>query len=146
MPIEIRPFQHTDIAAVANLSGQLGYPSSNQALADRAAELLASPSDAVFVATDAGDQVVGWVHIARRVLMESGPFAEIVGLVVDEARRGQGIGRELVAHAEQWARDAGLFQVRVRSNIIRQQARRFYERQGYDVIKQQAVFKKTLDT
>ena len=144
MAINIRPFQQTDVAAVVRLSGQLGYPSSAQALADRAAELLASSSDAIFVAAGEADRVIGWIHIARRVLLESGPFAEILGLVVDEADRGHGVGRELVAQGESWACGAGLAEIRVRSNVIRDAARRFYERQGYGVAKQQAVFKKAL--
>lgn len=112
-------------------------------MVERVQELAASPADAVFVAVDEAEQIVGWIHIARRVLLESGPFAEILGLVVDEAFRNCRIGEALVHHAEAWAHDRGLSEIRVRSNVIRERARGFYERLGYHVVKQQAVFRKS---
>jgi len=46
--------------------------------------------------------------------------------------------------AEQWARVHGFALMRVRSNVVRERAHRFYEREGYARVKTQAVFRKAL--
>lgn len=79
-----------------------------------------------------------------RVQLEDGAFAELAGLVVDESVRGSGVGAALLAAAEDWARAQGFASMRVRSNVIRERAHRFYEREGYARIKAQAVFRKPL--
>lgn len=146
MSMEIRAFCDTDVAAVVQLSEQLGYPTTDAAIRSRMSMLSASPSDAVWVAIGENRNVVGWIHVGRRVLLESEPFAEILGLVVGDGERGKGTGEALVRHAEAWARALGLTRVRVRSNVLRERARRFYERIGYSVFKQQAIFDRTLDS
>ena len=45
---------------------------------------------------------------------------------------------------QDWARAQGFASMRVRSNVIRERAHRFYEREGYARIKAQAVFRKPL--
>ena len=47
--------------------------------------------------------------------------------------------------AEEWIRAQRLTRVRVRSSVIRDRARRFYERFGYAVTKAQNVFDKNLE-
>ncbi len=44
------------------------------------------------------------------------------GLVVDEAIRGAGIGAQLLAAAEVWARERGCTEMRVHSNVVRNRA------------------------
>jgi GNAT superfamily N-acetyltransferase len=70
--------------------------------------------------------------------------AEIAGLVVDEPRRGRGIGTRLMAAAEEWARNRGLGALRLRSNVIRDEAHAFYRRQGFASSKTSLLFTKTL--
>lgn len=88
--------------------------------------------------------MIGWVHVEERRLIESEPRAEINGLVVDETCRSRGVGRVLLEHAEQWARERGFRSVVLRSNVIRGRAHAFYERLGYQVFKTQKVFRKPL--
>ena len=59
--------------------------------------------------------------------------------------RSRGIGRVLVARAEQWALERGLKSVVVRSQIAREAAHNFYLREGYARTKTSAVFTKQLD-
>jgi GNAT superfamily N-acetyltransferase len=70
--------------------------------------------------------------------------AEIGGLVVAAGCRSQGIGARLVGHAEQWARERGMCGMVVRSQIKREDAHRFYLREGYERTKTSAVFSKEL--
>jgi GNAT superfamily N-acetyltransferase len=77
-------------------------------------------------------------------LLEHSDYASINGLVVDEGRRGAGIGRALVAAGEAWARQRGAKEITVRSRSTRERAHRFYERIGYEEIKRSHVFGKPL--
>jgi GNAT superfamily N-acetyltransferase len=76
--------------------------------------------------------------------VESGEFAEIAGLVIDLEHRGRGIGERLLRRAEAWARECGVDRVRVRTNVRREDAHRFYERLGYVREKSQHVFQRKL--
>jgi GNAT superfamily N-acetyltransferase len=139
----IRPAHASDAAAIAALSAQLGYPSTQAEILRRMAELGAQGRTAVLVAATDG-VIAGWVAVREDLVLESGTFAEIAGLVVDEGHRGRRIGEALVAAAEAWARERGHVRMRVRSNVVRERAHRFYERLGYTITKRQAVFDKPL--
>jgi GNAT superfamily N-acetyltransferase len=140
----IRSAVPADAAAVARLSSQLGYPVAAQALAARLGLLVSSELHAVYVATDRQGDVVGWIHGAEQVLVESEPRCEILGLVVDEAARRGGIGRQLVEAVERWARGRGLPDMSVRSAVSRAESHPFYEQLGYTRVKSQHVYRKPL--
>ena len=64
----------------------------------------------------------------------------------DDTRvRRQGVGRGLMTHVEEWARQQGCEVVRLTSSSTRAAAHRFYERIGYTNIKTQYSFAKRLD-
>ena len=139
----IRSARESDAATVASLSTQLGYPASPEQIGDRLASIGERVDQEVLVAEQAGT-VVGWVHVFRSDRLETDPFAEIGGLVVDRSHRGRGVGAALLDAAEAWAAARGLRAMRIRSNIVRDEARRFYENRGYTCSKTQAVFGKPL--
>jgi GNAT superfamily N-acetyltransferase len=85
---------------------------------------------------------VGWAHAYVCCLVESGPYVELGGLVVDESYRGKGVGGKLLEKVEDWARQNRCRSVSVRSNVIRHQAHKFYADQGYEQIKTQHAFRK----
>lgn len=91
-----------------------------------------------------GGQVVGWLHVHAAHRLESAPFAEICGFVVDASWRRRGLGRLLLATAEQWATDCGMARIRVRVRSDRNEARMVYGRQGFALEKAQVVFGKLL--
>lgn len=132
-----------DAAAIARLSGQLGYASTTDEIARRLADLNGNGEHAVYVA-DRDGMPVGWVHVAVSHSLLADTPAEIAGLVIEEHNRSRGIGRLLMEHAEQWARDKGCRSVRLRSNVVRFRAHTFYEGLGYRVTKSQKVFCKDL--
>lgn len=128
-----------DAAALATLSAQLGYPADAGAMRQRLALLLPASDHAVFVAVrDA--QVIGWTHVLAVLHLETGPFAEIAGLVVDEAHRGAGIGSALVQRAIDWARAQHLALLTVRSRTERLRTHQFYRQLGFVQQKVQHVF------
>ena len=138
-----RRIEPADAANVAALCGELGYPATAADVAARLARLRSSADDAVFVADD-DRVVVGWIHGTVRALLESDPYVEIGGLVVDQRRRRAGIGRLLMLEAERWAMTRGCTRVRLRSNITRTAAHAFYQRLGYRIAKTQYAFDKPL--
>jgi len=142
-PLPVREARPEDAPELARLSTQLGYPMSD-ADAARQLELLAGHPDHVLLVAADSDRLAGWLQVSLPRIFESPVTAEIAGLVVDETRRGAGIGASLVAAAAQWARARGCRGLRVRTNVIRERALRFYEREGFGRLKQQHVLEKPL--
>src|SRR5690606_28443107 len=82
--MHVRPAAPADLDALAALAGRLGYPSSAAEVEARLHLLTAHPGlHAVYVA-EAEGAVVGWVHVFVGARLESEPFGELGGLVVDE--------------------------------------------------------------
>jgi GNAT superfamily N-acetyltransferase len=141
----IREARFSDAQALAVLSGQLGYPMQPQEAVDRLQVLQTSDTDAILVAESEEGAVIGWLHVCGALRFETGPYAEIAGLVVDEAWRSQGAGAALVEAGAEWAADRGYPTFKVRSNVIRERAHAFYERLGFTRSKTQVVLVRRLD-
>lgn len=141
---ELRSARPDDFPGMAELSGQLGYPSGAEEIARRLAGMRSSAEHAVFVAPVADGGIAGWIGVFVFRSVEADARAEISGLVVDERYRSQGIGLRLLERAEQWARENGYRAIGVRSNVIRDRAHGFYERNGYEHFKTQKSFRKKL--
>ena len=140
---EIRRAQLSDAAEMARLAIQLGYPITVAELTQRLAALLPNERHCIAVAVS-GARMLGRVHVEHRSGIEAGERAELMALVVDaDARRG-GVGRELVAVAEQWALSRGLTSLVVRSNAARELSHPFYLALGYSRDKTQHVYSKAL--
>src|SRR6185437_17034136 len=108
-------------------------PSDAGAMLERLRQLQGSADHRIAVAAPAAGSpgaLGGWMHVARRATLESGEFAEILGLVVDTAARRGGVGRALVADAERWARVHRLARLVVRSNVLRDESHSFYPALG----------------
>ncbi len=131
---QIRAMVAGDLPRVAELSAQLGYPVAFVSLEERYGLVTGLNGGAgLFVAIHR--DVVGWIHVYRVLLLESPPYAEIGGLVVDQRARRVGIGRALVGEARGWAQKHGLVRLRVRSNVAREEAHAFYPALGFSWIK-----------
>lgn len=141
--ILIREITPDDAPAAAILSAELGYPVSPDVMLQRIGFLLNQADHAIYVACLAGN-VTGWIDVGIAHHLASEPGAEIGGLVVSAETRSRGIGRLLVARAEQWAVERGMTAMLVRSRIKREAAHRFYLREGYSHTKTSAVFTKQL--
>jgi len=142
--LKIRRAKSADAAQLAVLTGQLGYPATTAQIRERLQRIQPVSQNAVFVADAANHGVVGWLHVSKEPLLESEMRAEVNGLVVAEGQRSLGAGAQLLAAAEEWARRHGCKEMSVRSNVIRERAHRFYERQGYEHYKTQKSFRKPL--
>jgi predicted N-acetyltransferase YhbS len=139
----VRPARLEDAAEIANLSTELGYPTSEGEMKRRMEKLLQSVAYFLAVA-EQESRVIGWVAAERRLLLESGERADIVGLIVTENARRNGIGLALVNAAEVWAIQQGMRTMAVRSSVARLESHPFYERLGYVRAKTQHAYLKQL--
>jgi GNAT superfamily N-acetyltransferase len=142
--MNIRDARADDAPELAELTTQLGYPSTAADVARRLPHHLGRDDQRLLVAADDDDRAAAWIHVALHRSLEDDPYAVILGLVVAEALRGGGIGARLVAEAEWWAREQGLPLVRVRSNVLRERTHRFYLDAGYALAKTSHLFVKKL--
>jgi GNAT superfamily N-acetyltransferase len=121
------------------LFAQLGYP--NDAATIERMVVRCSDRRKIYVG-EIQSNVVGFIAVEIRDELADCEGAEILALSVDEHNRSQGIGAALLLAAENWAIQRGARRVRVRSNVIRADAHRFYEREKYAPVKDQRVFEK----
>jgi GNAT superfamily N-acetyltransferase len=141
--VKVRQATIEDAAAIATLSAQLGYPVAATTMRERLATVLGRSDETVLVAHVSG-LVIGWIHGAEQRFLEAEARCELLGLVVSQDHRRQGVGQQLVRAVEWWARNRGITEVSVRSNVVRPESHPFYERLGYDRIKTQHVYRKKL--
>jgi GNAT superfamily N-acetyltransferase len=129
--LTIRDAEQTDADAVAELLGQLGYPTAAEAVAARM-ERLRVVGDRVVVA-DLDGRPVGLAHLQVTPAIERDrPAAKIGALVVDDAHRGRGVGRALVEAMEAEARARGCELLYLTTAERRDDAHAFYERVGLE--------------
>jgi len=130
-PVAIRPAVADDAPELATLLAHLGYPADAAALPDRLLRLRAGGDDAFVAVLDGATVGLATVH-ARAVLHVARPVAQLTALVVPPEMRGRGVGRALVAAAEQWARAQGAERLVVTTALHRADAPLFYERLGFE--------------
>ena len=140
--ITIRTAQDQDFKELSRLCLQLGYPCSPEECRKYFRQLESDPDHIVYVAESGEGKITGYIHvfITKRLFLD--PFVEIGGLVVDDKFRGKGVGKALLDYSEKWLIKQGCREMRVRSNVIREEAHQFYLNQGYLINKQQKVFLK----
>ena len=112
--------------------------------ADLALRLAALPDGHAVLLAERDAAPVGWLHLFLAWRLTSPPFAEIGGLAVAPGHRRQGVGRQLLAAGEAWARERGAAALRVRVAEQREEAPALYRAAGFRPLKRQQVFAKDL--
>lgn len=128
--MKIRAANPDDTGAIVGLLHELGYPTAHAAVGEHLAR---TAVELVVLVAELEGHVVGLAtgHMLP-VIQEAQPLAMLTALVVQEGTRGSGIGRELVASIEAWARKQGANRIVVTSGLARTGAHAFYERIGYE--------------
>lgn len=145
--MEIRKAQEPDIDAILELNRQIGEihyehylevfcPPSPE---ERAFLLTAIAAEGrLFCVAELDGAVVGFLT-ARIDINEAIPFltklpiCHISSVVVDEKHRGRGIGKELIAHCDSWARAHDAHQIRLEVMAFNERAKALYETLGFKV-------------
>jgi GNAT superfamily N-acetyltransferase len=145
VPITLRLVRQEDAVRLADLLGQLGYPTDATVVRDRLNYWMHDEASVLLGAAD-DDLLIGVAALHVSPILEvTGRFGRVVALVVDERYRGQGVGRLLMAEIEKRAQAAGCIMMEVTSSSHRESAHRFYRGLGYqDAQKRSKRFTKLL--
>lgn len=140
--IEIRRFRAADAAFRERVAPRLNPgdtasprdPAPFAAFFERVGRGESDDEAEAFVAVDADDRPLGMIVLLHdRDSFTGHPRAYVSILVVDEAAEGLGVGRGLIAFAEQWARGHGCREVCLDVFAGNARAVALYERNGYRV-------------
>jgi GNAT superfamily N-acetyltransferase len=145
LPVEIRDAQVREASSLARLADQLGYPTEIAQIESRLKRIDGRRDERVIVAADEGQNVLGWTTVRVVEHMYGDAFVEISGFVVDKEARGRGVGRKMMAEVERWAKQTGHSSIRLNANVARTGAHEFYKALGFEQIKQQIVFRKSVN-
>lgn len=140
----IRSATVDDASALAALCIQANHLVQPEEVAERLQLIVRDGAGMVLVAVVEEARVVGLLHIAPHYSLGTPPQADILGLLVDQRSRGARIGTALLGAAEMWARERRLRLMQVRSELVREDADRFYHGRGYSRLREQQLFRKEL--
>lgn len=127
----VRLATSSDAGPIASLLTALGYPISAQEVPARLARLAGSRGRALVAVHD--DRVIGLATFHQvAVLNRARDVTWITTLIVDEAVRGRGAGRALIAEIEREARAADSERISVTTYDHLTGAHAFYLRLGYE--------------
>jgi GNAT superfamily N-acetyltransferase len=135
--VRIREGRPEDWPAVADLLAQLGRPdvrgTGEEPAAREVFEGYLERPDAVLLLAEVDERVVGLLDMEYRVRLNfTVPQAWIPDLVVAEDSRSAGVGRALLARAEELARERGCWGMELESATWRDRAHAFYVREGWN--------------
>jgi GNAT superfamily N-acetyltransferase len=141
--MKVRKALKTDVVDVYELTGELGYVVDKKSFNTSFDSLIDNQGHAVFVAEDSG-RVVAYIHVLLKELLITMDTVEIGELIVHEKYQRKGIGRQLVAMAENWATENGYKNVVVGSSNKRTVSHLFYQKIGICYWKEQKLYNKAL--
>jgi len=113
----------------------LGYDFTAQQVESNVRKLIGSAENLLMVAVDEEDSCVGFIHASNHDPVYAPPMKDIMALAIYDEYRHMGIGKQLVAAVEDWARKTGAHGLRVNSGIEQKSAVIFYKSCGFDYIK-----------
>jgi len=139
---KIRPAEEKDIPSLVILiQNDLGYAEAKEDFVRKQFLQLNKNREEIFVA-DVEGAVAGFIHVEKYSNIYFGPVGNILGLAVRETYRKMGIGKQLLAAAENWSKEKACIGMRINSGGSRTGAHEFYRSQGYDDEKTQVRFLK----
>ena len=140
----IRPMTAEDIQPARELLSQLGYPLDGKKLRRRYDAVMGTTDHALLVAEDGG-RVIALCHVYARPALDKPPEAVVQALVVDQAYRDRGVGRDMMMMVETWARNHGFRSVALYSSAVRPEAHACYRTIGYRRAATSHLFRKRLE-
>ena len=142
--ISIRQMLSLDVEVVSKLCDQLGYSTSTNETRTRFEKINKSNDHVIFVATDHTGKVIGFIHGRLDESLHKGSTCEIPALVIEESKRGMGIGKQLIGAIESWLSERRIENIWLLSNVVRENAHSFYRSNGYQTKKSAHLFEKKL--
>jgi GNAT superfamily N-acetyltransferase len=129
--LAIRAAELGDADALAALMTELGYKTRGSEMTMRMESIVVDPRYRTFVAVKQG-RICGMIGTFCYYGYEhNDPSGRIIALVVASDSRDHGIGRQLLATAENDFAQRDIRRVAVNARFERKEAHKFYERFGY---------------
>jgi len=130
--LTIRHAKFNDAPELAVLMCELGYETERTDMETRLKLILSNPAYRTFVAIMDGS-VCGMVGMLTYSSYEhNNPSGRILALVTSSTARRRGIGRALIATAEEDFAQRGISRVALDTRLTREDAHKFYESLGYE--------------
>jgi len=133
--MNIREYQAQDLESLAELMGDLGYPTHSMRMKHRMDNIQSDPMCFTFLAEMDGN-IVGMVGVRKTFLYEVDDVAtQITVIVTKEGYRNKGIGTALIKFVEEWAEREGTKVIVLTSGIKaeRLKAHELYKTAGFDI-------------
>ena len=129
--LTVRPAERADADALAQLMGELGYPTRTSEMEMRLDAMRKEGHYRAFVAVSSG-KICGMIGTCCLYSYEHNNLGgRIIALVVSGAMRGKGIGQALIETAENDFIARNIRRIAVNTRFEREKAHRFYEKLGY---------------
>ncbi len=122
---------------------QMGFEYGKEETMKKLEILLSSSKDKILVA-EVKNKVVGYIHAADYDVVYAPHCKNVLGIAVLKEYERNGIGKALLTHIENWAKQTGAVGVRLVSGEARIAAHLFYNRCGYISKKNQKNFFKSI--
>ena len=150
--VRIRPAQPSDRDSLSSLRHELWPDSSAE---EHGRELVAildgkPPGilSLVYFVAEAGGSVIGFVEVGLRSTADHCDWSRAVGYVegwyVAEQHRKRGVGGQLIAAAEDWARAQGCVEMASDTQLDNEVSQRAHQRLGYEIVERAVLFRKSL--
>jgi ribosomal protein S18 acetylase RimI-like enzyme len=142
--LRIRPVTAEDAAGLVPLLDQLGYRLDVPEIQQRIRRILGDREHCLLLAESEDVTPQALLHVYGRSALEKPPEAVVQALVVRDTGRGRGLGRRMMALAEEWAAGRGYRYVSLSSQTSRRDAHAFYEGLGYARYATSHQYRKTI--
>lgn len=130
--LTVRFAETADVDALAKLMGELGYETRVAEMQMRLETIMQDSRYRTFVAVKDG-KVCGVIGTFAHASYEyNNAGGRILALVVSDGARGCGIGKKLIAVAENDFAQRGIRRIAVYTHLRRKEAHAFYEDVGYE--------------
>jgi GNAT superfamily N-acetyltransferase len=129
--MRIRLANTHDGFALSALLTELGYANTEVFIERRLAQLIDDRAEQLLIA-EQGSTVLGFLslHFIPQLAL-AGDFARISYFCIADGKRSEGVGQQLLSHAEKLAKAHGCDRMEVHCHEQRTKANAFYSREGY---------------
>lgn len=143
----IDPLSYQNIEQLVQLSAKLWPDSTVEAMQTHYLQVLANDaSTALLLKNETG--YIGFVELStRRDYVEGAdelPVAYIEGLYIEDGCRKQGLGKQLMAAAEEWALEKGFTQLCSDTELDNENSIRFHAAIGFEEVSRIVCFRKNI--
>ncbi|RXJ04509.1 GNAT family N-acetyltransferase [Anaerobacillus alkaliphilus] len=130
----IREAREKDVEGLAELMGDLGYPTESSEMENRMYTIFSKNDYKTYVYEEDGNLhgMIGMILCHRFEKSES--YIRIIAFVVKSEFRGNGIGSKLLNAAENWAKQKGANMMTLNSGnrSERKESHQYYLRKGFE--------------